>query len=137
MRISIALLITTLLLGALAGCGGVTFQSPVTLNLSGTWQFAIHSNKTGTTVTGTGALQQNGSALSGQLTLSGTPCATVAAFTGSVNGTNLSFQLQEGTQPVAFSGTVGINAVSASGNYTAPSGGCTNGDAGTWTASKI
>lgn len=67
----------------------------------------------------------------------GTPCARAAALTGAVNGTTFNFQLQEGSQAVSFTGTVASNGASAAGSYTAPSGGCTNGDAGTWTASKV
>ena len=102
MRIAIALLVTALLMATLAGCGGLSLQSPVVLNMSGTWQFVIHS-KSGTTATATGALVQNGSSLSGQLTLSGAPCAASAAFTGAISGTTLNFQLQEGTQAVLIS----------------------------------
>ncbi len=106
------------------------------LNLSGTWQFVIHSNS-GTTATGTGTLTQNGTSLTGQLALSGAPCATTAAFTGAISGTTLNFQLQEGNQPVVFTGSVSVNGTSGSGHYAASSGGCTNGDTGTWSATKI
>ncbi len=136
MRTSIVLLVTALLLATITGCGGLSLQSPVILNLSGTWQFVIHSNS-GTTATGSGTLVQNGTSLSGQLALSGAPCATTAAFTGEISGTTLHFQLQEGSQAVLFSGSVSVNGTSGSGNYAAPSGGCTNGDMGTWTATKI
>jgi hypothetical protein len=136
MKIAIALLVSALLMVTLAGCGGLSLQSPVVLNLSGTWQFVIHSNS-GTTATANGTLVQNGTSLTGQLALSGAPCATTAAFTGAISGTTLNFQLQEGNQAVLFSGSVSVNGTSASGKYAAPSGGCTNGDMGTWAATKI
>ncbi len=104
--------------------------------LTGTWQFTAVSSIFPITTTGTGTLQQNGTSVTGQLTLSGTPCATTAALTGTINGTNLTFQLNENGQPVSFTGTANANLTSASGNYSAQAGGCTSGDFGTWTAAK-
>ena len=137
MKALFTLLTTAILLAALSGCSGVTFQSPVNLNLAGTWQFTFHSSTAGMTATGTVPLQQNGTTLSGQMTLSGAPCATTAVLTGAISGTRINFQLQEGTQPVNFTGSIAASGNSASGTYASPSGGCTNGDTGTWSASKI
>jgi len=122
------------LLGSLflASCGGKS-SSPT---LSGTWQLTAVSTTFVLTVTGNGTIQQNGSSVTGQLTLSGTPCATTAALSGNISGTTVTLQLQENGQAVNLTGTANANFSSLSGNYTAPSGGCTNGDSGTWSATK-
>lgn len=104
--------------------------------LNGTWQFIAVSSLYPITTTGAGTLQQTGNSVTGQLTLSGTPCATTAALSGTINGTNLTFQLNENGQFVNFTGTANANFTSASGTYSAPQGGCTSGDFGTWSATK-
>jgi hypothetical protein len=106
------------------------------LGLSGTWEFTGHSSTYGLTSTGTATIQQIGVSISGQVTLSGTPCASTAALSGTVSGNAVDFQLQEGLQAVSFTGTIAVSGTSMSGTYSAPSGGCTNGDTGTWTATK-
>lgn len=115
------------------GCGSSKNTSS---NLTGNWQITANSTAFGLTATGSGALQQNGSAITGQITLSGTPCATSATLSGTSSGTAVTLQLQEGSQPVNLTGTTNPGFTSMSGGYTAPSGGCTNGDFGTWTATK-
>lgn len=128
------------LLAFLSGCGGgssSSSQQSAPVNLAGNWQFTAKSTPFGITVVGNGSIQQNGSSISGQLSLSGTPCATTASLSGTITGTSLNFQIQEGSQPVSFTGTAAANGSSASGTYTAPSGGCTNGDFGTWTGTRV
>ena len=117
----------------MAGCGGNNKQ---TSSLTGNWQLTAHSTVFGLTVTGSGALSQLGNSVAGQVSLSGTPCATTAAVSGSVSGTTVTLQLQEGSQAVNFTGAANSGFTSISGSYTAPSGGCTNGDSGTWSATK-
>ena len=122
-----------------SGCGGGSMQAlpPGTVNMTGNWQFIAQSTTLGLTVIGSGALQQNGTSLSGLLTLSrDNHCAHTAALAGTVNGTTLNFQLEEGPQTVSFTGTVTSDGASASGNYTV-SGGCANGDFGTWTGNRV
>jgi hypothetical protein len=126
-------LLVLLMCASLAGCGGSSSSGP---NLSGNWQFTANSTAFGLTVTGSGTFRQSGSSVTGSVTLSGTPCATTAAVTGSISGATVTLQLQEGTQPVNFTGTVNSSLNSISGTYTAPSGGCTNGDFGTWSATR-
>jgi hypothetical protein len=123
----------TLLCVCLAGCGSGTSSSG---SLSGNWQFTAHSSASGETFTGSAPIQQSGSSITGTVTLSGSPCATSATLSGSISGTTVTFQLELGDQPVNFTGTANSNLTSMSGNYTAPSGGCTNGDYGTWSATK-
>jgi hypothetical protein len=126
-----------ILICGLIGCGGSSNNSSTAvINLSGDWQITGHSTLFDFTDTGSATLQQSGSSVAGTVTLSGTPCATSGTVSGSISGTTLTFQIEEGTQPVNFTGTVNSAGTSASGSYTAPSGGCTNGDYGTWSATK-
>jgi hypothetical protein len=116
-----------------------------TMNLAGVWQFTSHSNTFNTAETGSGSVQQNGTAVSGTLTLSGTPCSIDAFLSASVSGNVVTGQLQEGAQAVSITGTVYGDAsaftsptggLTITGTYTSPSGGCLNGDQGTWSATK-
>jgi hypothetical protein len=134
----VKIILSLILLCSLMGCGSSSSNSGSSqnLNLSGDWQITGHSTLFDFTDTGSAVLQQSGSSVTGTVTLSGTPCASTATVSGSVSGTALTFQVMEGTQPVNFTGTVNAAGTSMSGNYTAPSGGCTNGDYGTWSASK-
>jgi hypothetical protein len=128
--------VLTVAILALVGCGGSSTQQALApLNLTGNWQFSAHSNL-GLTFTGAAALQQTGSSVTGQVTLSGDPCALSAALVGTVTGSAFNFQLQEGSQSVAFTGTISGSGTGVSGTYSAPSGGCTQGDIGTWSAIK-
>jgi hypothetical protein len=121
----------------LSGCGGSTSSSQSTLNVAGNWQFTAKSNLTGGEISATGQITQNGNNISAQLNLSGSPCATTASATGTLNGTSLSIGINENGQVVAFTGTVAADGNSANGTYQAPSGGCTNGDNGTWTGNRV
>jgi uncharacterized protein (TIGR03437 family) len=83
----------------------------------------------------TGEITQTGSTLSGQFTLTGSPCATTASASGSISGQNVTINLTEGNQIVMLNGvTLGGTA---GGSYSTPSGGCTNGDFGSWSGSQI
>jgi hypothetical protein len=106
-------------------------------SLTGVWTFTSHSTVYGNQSTGYGELIQNGNSLTGQFSFTGSSCATSASVTGTVNGTSLSISLNEGGQAVTFTGTVVLsNNNTASGTYSAPAGGCTQGDAGTWTGTR-
>jgi hypothetical protein len=87
--------------------------------------------------TATGQVNQNGSSLSGTLSLSGTPCADSASFAGSINGNKLMGSLDENGQNVTMTGTVAADGNSGSGTYTTPAGGCTNGDRGTIVGERL
>lgn len=116
----------------LAGCGSSSHP-----NMTGNWTFVVTSTAFGGSGTGVVALTQSGSSISGTLNFSGgTPCAASPSLTGTVSGTNLSLQLNENGQTVSLTGTANSSFSAASGDYTAPAGGCTNGDFGTWTATK-
>jgi len=130
--------VAALVLMLVSGCNNNLNQTG-SVNLTGNWTISAQSTVfNGLVVSGTGTLQQSGSNVSGNFTLSGTPCATAVALSGTLNGTTFTFQLAEGSaQTVNFTGTVATNGTSASGTYTAPSGGCTNGDTGNWSATKM
>ncbi|HEX4134032.1 MAG TPA: IPT/TIG domain-containing protein [Bryobacteraceae bacterium] len=126
-----------------ASVGGVQTQSGVVISLdtqatglTGYWNFTAQSNVYGFQSGASGQLTQSGNTISGQLSLSGTPCATSAVASGTVSGSALSMTLNENGQVVTFSGSVSSDGNSASGAYVAPSGGCTNGDSGTWVGTR-
>jgi len=107
------------LLGFLSACGGGGNSNSTPVNIAGNWQFTSNSTTFGFTSTATGQINQNGSSVSGTLSLSGTPCAQTAAFSGTLNGTSLSATLNESGQNVSFTGTVSADGNSGSGTYTA------------------
>jgi uncharacterized protein (TIGR03437 family) len=112
--------------------------SPTSGNMTGSWQFVAQSSVFGISFSVTGQIEQVGNNVSGQLTISGTPCATSAAFNGTVSGTGaLTINLNENAQVVVFTGMLASDGNSASGTYSSPSGGCTNGDKGTWAGRRV
>lgn len=117
-------------------CGGTATNDPsLTPSMTGTWTFTSDSQISGSIVSGSASLQQNGTTISGEATLVGSPCATSASIAGTLNGNSLSMQLNENGDTVTFTGKLNSTFTSASGSYSA-SLGCTNADQGTWTASK-
>lgn len=126
------------LLGFLSACGGGGGNSNTTaVSIAGNWQITVSSTKFDSSGTASGQINQTGSSVSGTLSLSGTPCAQTAAFSGTLNGTSLNATLNESGQNVSLTGTVTTDGNSGNGAYTTPSGGCTNGDAGTWSGSRV
>jgi uncharacterized protein (TIGR03437 family) len=127
-----------------ATVGGVQTQSGTVISVvgaqptgfTGYWSFTAKSRVYGFQSGASGQLTQSGNTISGQLILNGTPCATSAAVSGTVSGNSLSMNLDENGQIVLFSGSVSSDGNSASGTYTAPPGGCTNGDSGTWVGTR-
>jgi hypothetical protein len=106
-------------------------------SLTGVWSFTSHSTVYGDQSSGSGELIQNGNSLTGQFNFTGDQCASSADVTGTVNGSAISISLNEGGQLVTFTGTIVVgNYNSVSGTYTSPLGGCTKGDAGTWTGTR-
>jgi len=121
----------------LISCGGGG-GGGTAINVAGNWQFnTVSTVFAGFGSTATGQVEQNGSSLSGTLDLSGTPCAQTANFTGSISGNKLSAKLDENGQNIALVGTIAADGNSGSGTYTAPVGGCTNGDAGTFIGQRL
>jgi uncharacterized protein (TIGR03437 family) len=126
-----------------SGQAGVTISvapgtSSTPGNMTGSWQFIGQSSVFGLSFSVAGQITQIGNNISGQLTISGTPCATSTAFNGTVSGNGaLTMSLNENGQVVVFSGTLASDGNSARGTYSAPSGGCTNGDKGTWSGQRV
>jgi hypothetical protein len=128
------------------GCGtnSVNAVAPVSsgsssatpINIGGNWSFSTTSSKFVGQTTISGTIAQNGSNITGSLNISGSPCAQAGSFAGTLNGNSISASLNENGQTVTLAGTVSADGNSASGNYTAPAGGCTNGDLGTWAGTK-
>jgi hypothetical protein len=136
-----------LLCGCLAGCGS-SYVSSSTPNIAGNWQFTFKSSANGNTFTGTASLTQSSTpvtsqgagglerAISGTMNFANDPCATSAPLSGTISGLNVILSATESGQPVSFTGTVNPAVTAMSGDYSAPGGGCTAGDFGSWTASK-
>ena len=121
----------------LVGCGGGNNAVVAPPNITGSWSLVATSTAfPGIVTDGTGQLTQTGTAISGTLLLTGSPCSSSGPVTGTVIGTSLNASLSENGQDVVFLGTVAGNGSSASGTYTAAAGGCTNGDKGNWTGSR-
>ena len=123
------------IIGLLAG--GPAALAQQTMNVAGTWQLNSQSSLYGINSTANGQLLQAGSSLSGTLTITGTPCASRSTFSGTLTGNRLSMDLNENGEIVSFTGTVTADGNSASGAYSAPSGGCTSGDRGTWSGLRL
>jgi hypothetical protein len=126
----------------LIGCGGGSSggsqsQQATPVNIAGDWQITAKSTVFGFSATVTGFVNQSGGTISGQLAISGSPCAVSATMAGTVSGTAVTIQIDENGQPVTLSGTASVDGNSASGTYTATTGGCLNGDTGTWTATRV
>jgi hypothetical protein len=103
--------------------------------VNGPWNFELTSSAIGgTSYTGFAKLNQVGNTIKGTVTFTQAPCATSASLVGTVNGLDVSFQITEGSQVVTLIGTVNSVFSSMSGTYTAPPGGCLNGDYGSWAA---
>jgi hypothetical protein len=126
------------LLLCVAGCGGNPASPPPSSysNMTGEWRVTGVSQKfAGARGSGTASLTQSGSSISGTYNTTG-GCANTSAITGSVTGNSLSLQVDENGQVASWTGTVNSTFTSASGTFAAPSGGCADGDFGTWSATR-
>jgi len=123
----------SILLLTLLGCGNSSLTSLQTVN--GTWNLELTSSATdGTSYTGSAKLGQVGNAVTGTVTFTHAPCATSGSVSGTVDGSNVSFRITEGSQEITLIGTINTVYSSMSGTYAAPPGGCLNGDYGSWAA---
>lgn len=115
-----------------ATCAVAITGDSQTIEMAGDWHFSANSTAFGLYFLAAGPITQSGNNLTGQLSISYSPCATLVSFTGTLTGYVLKMNLNESGQTVTFSGLVSADGNSASGTYSAPAGGCTNGDYGTW-----
>jgi len=123
----------SILLLTLLACGSLSLPTPQTVN--GTWNFEVTSSAIGgTSYTGSAQLNQTGNNIKGTVTFKNAPCATSGSLTGTASGLAVSFQITEGSQVITLIGTINTVYSSMSGTYTAPPGGCLNGDYGSWAA---
>jgi hypothetical protein len=139
-------LLTASICGFQQGCGTsgspsaatapAQIPSPTPINIAGNWTILSASSKSVAQRTFTGPVGQNGSSISGSLSISGSPCAQTGILTGAVNASSITASLMENGQPVSLAGTVSSDGNSASGSYSAAVGGCTNGDVGTWSGTR-
>jgi len=139
----IKMLEALLLCGCLVGCG-----SSSAANLNGSWHFTLKSSADGNTYNGTASITQSkqpvnttgaGSLehmLTGVLKFTANPCATAAPMSGTITVSSVILTITEDGQPVSLTGSANATFTAMSGSYTAPFGGCTGGDFGSWTASK-
>jgi uncharacterized protein (TIGR03437 family) len=110
-------------------------------NMSGTWQINARSTVYSIQTAATGQITQTGTGVVAQLNITGSVCATVGAGNGTLTGSTLNLEMTEANQSlncelVQFAGTVSADGNSASGTYSTPSIGCTNGDRGTWSGTR-
>jgi len=112
--------------------------APVQANLTGTWQGAWGSIPDPLAYGGLSAtLTQNGTAVTGTITLTFSPCIAGGNVSGTISGNNLSLSLFVGSQqPLAiFLGTIDASGNSFAGAYKVYLGACT-GDYGVFTANR-
>jgi hypothetical protein len=106
----------------------------------------MKSSANGSTYTGTASITQGGfvntdgsgteHTISGTVNFANAPCATTAPLSGTIAALNVILTLTEASEFVSLTGNVNGAFTAMSGNYTTQIGGCTNGDFGSWTASK-
>jgi hypothetical protein len=138
MRTILAFALLAVAVTAGCGSGSSSSTSPGQISIAGNWQFTVASVHGGT-ANGTGTLTQSGATFSGTLALTsatGPVCAASATISGTISGTNFTASLDENGQAVGLTGTVASDGSSVSGTYTAPAGGCTNGDTGTFSGTR-
>jgi 6-phosphogluconolactonase (cycloisomerase 2 family) len=111
-------------------------SSPTPISIAGDWTFSAMSSRSGAQSTFTAAIGQTGSNISGSWNTPGSPCGQAVNLAGTLNANSISASLSENGLAISVSGTVSPEGNSASGNYSAPSGGCTKGDAGTWSGTR-
>jgi uncharacterized protein (TIGR03437 family) len=116
-------------------------------NITGHWSITTQSavfvtNGLGTPAEAflTGDITQTGAAFSGDFGIVGSPCGTGGTLSGTISSSGqLNATLTYGNfsmQTVTFTGTASSGGTVASGTYTTPATGCTNGDYGTWSTAK-
>jgi len=134
----------TFLLLAAAACGGGGSSSSSNATgspLSGNWQLNLVQQEPApqTALSVSGFLLQSSNALSGSVQVppvaAHNNCGGVSSLTGTINGTSVTFSVNEGGTTLSFTGTISSNNQSMSGDYQGPGGGCfTRPTSGTWNA---
>jgi hypothetical protein len=123
---------TTIATTAAATPTATAASTDAAFGLGGIWGGEYVSTSTpGSTGTFILDWTQTGSALSGTISVTNTPCVSEGTITGTVEGSQITFGAVEGAYSIAYEGTV--SGDSMSGTYSSPS--CGNA-AGTWQAAK-
>lgn len=149
--------VALLLAMGMIGCGNHTegrFGNPRELpGLSGTWNFTATSQTMSQQFQGTASIYQANYAVQGTVNLLFDYCAPSATVSGTLVPTQpfdsasltsyaVDLVLQENVtgdaapQEVDLTGSASADGSQMSGTYTAPAGGCTDGDIGVWSAHK-
>jgi len=106
--------------------------------MTGTWTFTLTpAGSLSPAIQATATLTQLGSAVTGQVTFSGSgdSCGTTAKMSGFVTGNALALQLSQSQSAISLMGTANVAFTSASGTYETTTGQCfENAGTGTWSA---
>jgi len=132
------MLLAAALTWLLASCGGGSGSGSGSNGpFTGNWQIgassSLHDNVQAFNLSG--ALQQTSNSISGEMSVSGSPCATSASVLGTATGNALNVQLNFNGQTVNLEGQL-TSPTSALGTWQAPAGGCEDGDFGDWSGTK-
>lgn len=123
--------VLALAVALLSACGDGDPVTPAGAGITGNWSGSWASNF------GMGgdiefAPQQSGTAVTGNATMTGSPCFSGGSVTGTVSGASVAIGVLAGAgQQVDLAGTVAPDGTAMGGNYTV-SGGLCDGDSGTW-----
>jgi hypothetical protein len=108
------------------------FCKPATTVIwTGTWASNVYAGLAGTF---TMRWIQTGQAITGDITIVGSPCNTTGTVSGQLSGNTVTFGAIAANQQISYSGTIAGNTMS--GTYTsAPNAMCAE-DSGTWSATR-
>ncbi len=134
-----------LILMAAAACSSNNSNSTTAPNgpLTGNWQFNLSQEQPppATALSVSGFLQESGTSVAGSVSVPTDPtgnCGGVVSLTGSTNGQNISFSIDQNGTVLNFTGAVDYSSGSMSGSYAGEAGTCfSRPTTGTWTAVQV
>lgn len=133
-----SILATLAFSGCGGGGGGGGGGGPPGTDVTGTWtgSWLSSNNINGGSIDL--MITQNGSAITGSVTFTGSPCFAGGAITGNVSGFNVTATLNAGGIVVSLAGTVsGAGSDQMNGTYDVVSAGACTGDTGTVTLTRV
>jgi hypothetical protein len=106
-------------------------------SIAGTWQ-GTWTSKAYPGLTGHFTLMftQQGSTLSGSISITGSGCISAATITGVINGSQLTFGVVQGAETVSYTGTWSGASMSGTWVISQGSGGACTTDSGDWAATR-
>ena len=136
MRLGAAILISCSI--ALLACGGGGGGGAANGALTGNWEITLQRHGLPEPLTYTGFLIQNGSSITGSVIL-GDACSGVGPVTGTVNGQNLTLDINEFGQDLSLIGNMTAGSAPIGGQFSTAAGACTTFDTstGTWSAVPV